>query len=75
MLEIKKNNYGPVTAKIIVRWRMGVYVLPESSTAYEQASVANRADQMFLKLLRDFERQGRNVCHKLGATYAPALFG
>jgi hypothetical protein len=74
VLEIKKNNYGPVSAKITVRWSMGVYVLPERQSDYEEEAANKRIDELLLKLLGDFDKQGRNVSHKLGPTYAPALF-
>lgn len=74
VLEIKKNNYGPVTTKITVRWQLGVYVLQGKRAVDEEAIIARNADDLFLKLLRDFTKQGRNVSHKLGPTYAPALF-
>lgn len=74
-LEIKKNNYGPVSKRIIVQWSNGVYIRPEKATAYEQRSVEKKADDLFVNLIRRYEKQGRNVSeNKSAPNYAPTLF-
>jgi RecA-family ATPase len=80
-LEVKKNNYGPVTETILLRWQNGVYVAegvgkPEEQAArvLERLAEEDKIDQLFLTLLRRFTKQGRKVSDKTGTTYAPAQF-
>jgi hypothetical protein len=40
----------------------------------ERLKNEQKADDLFLSLLRRFTKQGRNVCDKKGTTYAPAIF-
>jgi hypothetical protein len=70
MLETKKSNYGPVTESILLRWRDGVYVVEPGKGLGAEAEV----DHLFLKLLRRFTEQGRNVSENKSSTYAPAVF-
>jgi hypothetical protein len=73
VLEVKKNNYGPVTETIVLRWRDGVYVVERKSTLELLAAEAE-IDHLFIRLLRRFTDQGRNVSDKSGTSYAPAKF-
>jgi RecA-family ATPase len=80
-LEVKKQNYGPVTETMLLRWQDGVYVREGSGDVEEQAervlerlAQEEKAEQVFLALLRRFARQGRNVSDKPSSTYAPAQF-
>jgi RecA-family ATPase len=74
-LEFKKNNYGPLAESVIVRWKDGVFVAEHSIVGSLDLLAAERkADDLFLRLLDRFEKQGRRVSHNRGPTYAPALF-
>jgi RecA-family ATPase len=80
-LQVKKQNYGPVTETMLLRWQDGVYVREGSGDVEEQAervlerlAQEEKAEQVFLALLRRFARQGRNVSDKPSSTYAPAQF-
>lgn len=74
VLEWKKSNYGPVSERMIVRYKAGVYV-PEPSTGSAEQVMADRAiEAVFLDLLRRFARQDRHVSDKKGFNYAPAVF-
>jgi RecA-family ATPase len=80
-LEVKKNNYGPVTETILLRWRDGVYVAEGVGTSDEQAeqvlervAAETKINMVFVSLLRRFTAEGRNVSDKPGTSYAPALF-
>jgi hypothetical protein len=80
-LEVKKQNYGPLTETMLLRWQDGVYVLEGFGDVEEQAervlerlAQEEKAEQVFLALLRRFARQCRNVSHKPSSTYAPAQF-
>jgi RecA-family ATPase len=74
VLEVKKNNYGPVNENILLRWRDGVYVIEPSKSTLEQMAIEAEHDHLFLKLLRRFTDQGRNVSDKKSPTHAPSLF-
>jgi RecA-family ATPase len=73
-LAFKKNNYGPITGSIVLRYQRGMY-LPEAGMAsLDKAALEMAAEQTFLALLQRFTRQDRNVSNKPGTAYAPALF-
>jgi len=78
-LDFMKNNYGPLTARVMLQWKSigkaGVY-LPTSSgsSALDKAAADARAEHVFLDLLRRYTGQGREVSHKAGPSYAIALF-
>ncbi|MBO0718742.1 MAG: AAA family ATPase, partial [Rhizobiales bacterium] len=74
VLEIKKNNYGPVTRSIEVRWKDGVYVLQQQMTPEQRANLADRADALFITILRRFIEQNRNVSANPSSTFAPVMF-
>jgi RecA-family ATPase len=80
-LEVKKNNYGPVSETVLLRWRDGVYVAEAGSLDPDSAeqvlkrlSAEDKVNELFLTLLRRFAEQGRNVSDKSGTSYAPAHF-
>jgi RecA-family ATPase len=74
VLETRKNNYGPVSERIVVRWRNGVYVPEPRVGSLEQLAAERQTDLLFLDLLRRFTAQGRNVSDRPGTSYAPAIF-
>jgi RecA-family ATPase len=73
VLEVKKNNYGPLTASVPIRWETGVFVLA-AKDAFDQTVAEAHAEEIFLKLLRDLAAQGRYVSDKPSSSYAPKLF-
>jgi RecA-family ATPase len=72
-LKARKNNYGPLAAKMLLRWRDGVFLV-EPGAGVDQLAFKQRAEAVFLALLDQFERQGRNVSPNPGRSYAPTLF-
>ena len=74
VLEVKKNNYGPVNESILLRWRDGVYVVEPGKGTLERLAAEAEVDHLFIKLLRRFTEQGRNVSDKKSPTYAPSQF-
>ena len=74
VLEVKKNNYGPVNEAILLRWRDGVYVVEPGNGTLDRLAAEAEIDHLFMKLLRRFTEQGRNVSDKTGTSYAPAQF-
>jgi RecA-family ATPase len=72
-LVFKKNNYGPVSESIVLRWTNGLF-LPVQDTSLDQATREATAQDVFLTLLKRFRLQNRNVSDKPSVSYAPALF-
>ncbi len=76
VLEVMKSNYGPVGETITLRWNSGLFLLVGGCTNnLEKLAAERRGEDLFLKLLDQFTRQGRNTSEKPNApTYAPTLF-
>jgi RecA-family ATPase len=77
-LDFKKNNYGPTSASVTLQWKpigkAGIYVPLSSGSALDKAATDTKAEQVFLDLVRRYNKQGRDVSHKAGPSYAPAVF-
>lgn len=74
VLRTMKANYSRTGAEIALTWRNGVFVAEAPVTGLDRVAASAKAERVFLKLLRDFTEQGRNVNHAGGPTYAPNLF-
>ena len=74
ILEFKKNQYGPIGDSIPLRYKNGIFVPEPRGGSMDPEVAAQRAKEVFLKLLNRFTREGRNVSDKKGTTYAPAIF-
>ena len=74
VLEAKKNQYGPLASEITVRWKDGVFIIEQGVGGHDRMAAEQRADDVFLKLLARFNRQGQDVSSNKGPTYAPAAF-
>jgi RecA-family ATPase len=74
VLEVKKNNYGPVNESIVLRWKDGVYRVEPGLGTLERLAAEAEIDFLFLQLLRRFTEQGRNVSDKPSSSYAPSVF-
>ncbi len=74
VLEVKKNNYGPVSENILLRWRDGVYVVDLGKGTFEQRMAEVETANLFTDLLRQAAEQGRNVSDKPSPSYAPTVF-
>jgi RecA-family ATPase len=74
-LEFKKNQYGPLGEKIVVRYQNGLF-LPEAGLSdIDKAARQAKAEDIFLTLLRRFSAEGRNVSHKRNSgNYGPTRF-
>jgi RecA-family ATPase len=74
-LEFKKNQYGPKGETITLRYQDGLFLPVPGMAALDKAAAEQRAEQVFLELLRRLRSQGRNVSHKPTANnYAPTDF-
>ena len=71
-LTVKKANYARAGTEIMMRWERGKFVLADSNW---KSSLTNaETDNLFLELLEQFTREGRNVTEKKGTSYAPHEF-
>ena len=63
-LEFKKNQYGPRAETVVVRYRNGLFLPEAGMSNLEKAARETRAEEVFLDILKRFEREGRNVSDK-----------
>lgn len=75
-LQFKKNQYGPLGEKIVLRYQRGLFLPEYAVTDLEKVARSAKAEREFLVLLELFRQQGRNVSHKATSSksYAPKLF-
>jgi RecA-family ATPase len=74
-LTFKKNNYGPIAERVMLRWKAGVFVPEPSTGSLEELAADRKTEELFLMLLARYAEQGRNVSDKPTApTYAPTMF-
>ena len=69
-LVFMKNNYGPIGARVLLRWKNGVFVPERGQGTIEKAVAERKAEELFLMLLDRFGA----VTNRKGTAYAPALF-
>jgi RecA-family ATPase len=62
-----------VGGKVVLRWSKGVFVL-NNATSPDKLEADSADDRMFLDILAELARSGREVSQSSGKTYAPALF-
>jgi RecA-family ATPase len=75
LLEVVKNNYGPVGETITLRWKDGLFLPVAAPGSLEKLAREQKIDQLFLMLLDRWNGQGRNVSDKKTANaYAPTRF-
>jgi RecA-family ATPase len=72
VLEFHKNNYGPVSESIPLRYENGLFLPVNQSTA-DQAARAAEAEQVFLSVAAKLIDQGLDLSPNVSRTYAPAV--
>jgi hypothetical protein len=71
----RKNQYGPPSATSYVRWTNGLYLPVEGIYSMDAAERANKADEVFIGLLKRWTEQGRKVSANPNPNnYAPTTF-
>jgi RecA-family ATPase len=70
----KKNNYGPISESIVVRYNNGLFLPVPGVGSLDRAAQEMKADEIFLDLLYRFTKENRNVGTSSSRNYAPALF-
>jgi RecA-family ATPase len=73
VLTTKKANYGRAGAERVLRWKDGVFIAEGMGGGAEAQRRAD-AERVFLDLLSEFERQGRQVSPAKSSSFAPAVF-
>jgi RecA-family ATPase len=75
VLEVMKNNYGPVGETIPLRWKDGLFLPIPAPGSLEKLAREQKVDELFLMFLDRWKEQGRNVSDKHKANgYAPGRF-
>jgi RecA-family ATPase len=70
----KKNNYGPISESIVLRWQNGLFLPVQGIQSLDRLAQEDQANEVFLTILRRFALANRNVSDKTGTKYAPAMF-
>src|SRR5262249_47935705 len=74
-LEFKKNQYGPISQRIMLRWQNGLYLPAPSLSSSERPAADNKIDDLFLMVLDRFTKQNQIVTASSSSKdYAPKLF-
>jgi RecA-family ATPase len=73
-LVFKKNNYGPISDSIVLRYDRGLFLPVQGVSSLDRAAQEAKADDVFLDLLRRFSAANRHVSDRQSPTYAPAVF-
>jgi RecA-family ATPase len=73
-LVFKKNQYGPISENIVLRYQRGMFLPLPGMNNLDKAARAAKAEDVFLALLQRFTRENRVVSDKRGTSYAPAQF-
>jgi RecA-family ATPase len=74
-LVFKKNQFGPMSASIVLRYRNGLFLPEPGSSGLDKIAREAKADEIFLGLLKRLANEGRNVSHNASSrTYAATVF-
>jgi RecA-family ATPase len=60
-ITFKKNNYGPVSANIVLRYQNGLFLPVPGMSSLDQAARDAKADDVFFKVLRHLSQQGQDL--------------
>jgi RecA-family ATPase len=72
-ITFKKNNYGPISASIGLKYQNGLF-LPIDGETLDAAAKRERAKEVFTKILERFIQQNQKASAGGGVNYAPKLF-
>jgi RecA-family ATPase len=72
IIEFRKNNYGPVSESLLVKYENGLFV-PVVGTTADQAEREQKAEEVYLSVLEKLTGQNQDLgTSKHGSNYAPA---
>ncbi|MEP3675383.1 AAA family ATPase [Sulfitobacter sp.] len=69
-----KNNYGPLGASTKLFWDNGVFSARAGETPLDKKAETQKAERVFMALIRKFAEQGRDLNSSSGSNYAPRQF-
>jgi hypothetical protein len=73
-ITFKKNNYGPVSANIVLRYQNGLFLPVPGMSSLDQAARDAKADDVFFKVLRHLSQQGQDLGpNRTASNYAPSV--
>ena len=73
-ISFKKNNYGPISANIVLRYQNGLFLPVSGMSSLDQAARDAKADDVFLKVLRHLSQQGQDLGpNRTASNYAPSV--
>jgi RecA-family ATPase len=73
-LVFKKNQYGPISETIVLRYQRGMFLPVLGMTNLDKVAREAKAEEVFLVLLARYTRENRIVSDKPSSNYAPSLF-
>jgi len=75
LLEFKKNQYGPKSESIALRYQHGLFLPEGGISSLDKLARGQKADEVFLTILARYARENRNASDKPTAhNYAPSAF-
>lgn len=74
ILEGMKSNYGPRGTQMHLGYREGVFHYEGSHVTQGGTKNVQKAERVFMTLLRDYHQKGRRVNSSGSSTYAPTVF-
>jgi RecA-family ATPase len=70
----KKNQYGPISARIVVKYQNGMFLPMPGVSSLDKAAREQQAEDLFLKLLRQIIATGQDPGqHPNASNYAPTM--
>lgn len=73
-LEFKKNNYGPVSARMVLRFRDGLFIPEAGMSTLDKLAKEQKIDSAFFNVLEKLSEQNRPASPSAHASnYAPNL--
>jgi RecA-family ATPase len=73
-ISFKKNNYGPVSTNIVLRYQNGLFLPVPGMSSLGQAAREAKVDDVFLKVLQHLSQQGQDLGpNRTASNYAPSI--
>jgi hypothetical protein len=73
-LEVMKSNYSSTGRVLRLAWSAGAFELVEGGASTSREEAAADVERTFLRMLQQYDAQGRDVSDKPSASYAPTVF-
>lgn len=74
-LEFQKNQYGPLSEKVVLEWKDGMFLVKPGMNSIDKAARELKAENIFLYLLKARASSGRHLSDRPQSRhYAPKVF-